>query len=524
MKKFIKYDIANIYILAFLEGVLVMSMELISTRLLTPIFGNTIYVLTSVLGVTMLSLLIGYFIGGVIVDKNKYMNYPIVFILIAIGFMLLFPITNSFFFNVIKKFNLVLGTIISTKILIAPPLILLGSTTPQLVQLLSENNKKAGTSSGNIYAISTLGGVLSTFISGLFLIPVFGVKKTILWTSVFCSIIPLLLLLVNNFKSKFLLFFGFLLTISTISLSLKIPNHFGSNSKLIYTSDGFLGKLDVLELPNKQRVLLNDGTSQSIVDTSLNISIMPYVHTLSTVASFIRPSKRNNVAIFGLAAGTLVTEMQNLNYQNIYAIDVDKRTYNIAKKFMNLSSKNLHFIVDDGRHFIANTNILFDAIIIDVSVSEQQPYHLYTKEAINEYKSKLTNGGLIIFNVIDLTDVDRSKIIKKLGDALTINGLSTYLLKDFYPTPDKMPNMMEAIAHERIIVATNDIYETKSNSLNEMNNCCKVNLFNQALKQNFLSIAFYKGSNSTEPFTDDCPEMEKLNYERVNILRTKFSQ
>ena len=60
----------NIFILAFVEGLLLMSVELLGSRFLTPYFGSTLYVITSILGITLLSLLTGYFIGSELVLRK----------------------------------------------------------------------------------------------------------------------------------------------------------------------------------------------------------------------------------------------------------------------------------------------------------------------------------------------------------------------------------------------------------------------------------------------------------------------
>ena len=64
-----------IYMFAFLEGALVMAIELLTAKMIAPYFGASLYVWGAVIGVTFTSLAIGYYLGGVLarqVSAKKY--------------------------------------------------------------------------------------------------------------------------------------------------------------------------------------------------------------------------------------------------------------------------------------------------------------------------------------------------------------------------------------------------------------------------------------------------------------------
>ncbi len=511
-----------IYILAFLEGIAVMAIELISARLLAPFFGGSLYVITAVLGITMFSLLIGYFLGGQIVAKNKHNKYALPFIIIASAILCLMPLISTPVLKMAVSLGLTLGAIFSVLVLIGLPLILLGAVSPQLVQQLSDHKIKAGTASGNIYSISTLGGVIGTFIVGLYAIPTLGIKLTAIIFGGICAILPLLLLLSKKQKKESFASLTFLTLSIVVGYSFDTTTKVPLGTEILYTSDGLLGKMEVVEVNSDYRSLVNNGMAQSMVETGTYKSLMTYTHVISTLSSLLPQNQRNNVAILGLAGGSLIKEMAELNFKKINAIDIDKRTQKVAEEYFRLDKSIYNFIEDDGRHFLMNTKDTFDLIIIDVSASEQQPYHLYTEEAFKLYHKKLSSNGFIILNIIDFVDVGKAKITEKIGDGMVSAGFKTVLLKDFYPMHMMDPNIMEYFAHEKIIMGAARDFENISLNLEDLNSCCRKNQYNLALKQNFSQMSFLKNQITNTPFKDDCPLMEKMNFERSNLLRTKF--
>ncbi|MFZ1497031.1 MAG: fused MFS/spermidine synthase, partial [Saprospiraceae bacterium] len=362
-----------IYALSFIEGMLVMSFELISTRLLAPYFGTSLYVITSVLGVTMLSLLIGYYLGGNLVKRNSK-NIEYIFLGIAACYLILLPIFAPTLLTTCLQFGLLTGVMLASILTISIPLILLGAVSPIFVQQLAEINEKAGTASGNIYAISTLGGVLSTFVIGLWFVPVWGIQKTAFITGLLASMVPIYMFLSKEIRGKFAILF-LLISCCIVNLSFTPASQYNLvGVKKLYSSQGILGQLEVFEeLNDKTRLLLNNGMLQTKANKENWISLMPYNHIISTVASYLPVDSRQNAALIGLAGGTLVDELKRLGYQNITVVDIDNRTNEVAKNYFGIQQDDYTFINDDGRHFIRTTKNSFDVIIVDVSLSEQQP-------------------------------------------------------------------------------------------------------------------------------------------------------
>lgn len=505
------------YLLAFIEGGLVLDIEIVVARLMAPYFGSSLYSITSVLGVTLMALLIGYYLGGNLVESKLTSNLPFLLVLIAAIFLIILPIITPSLLLACVGLGLIGGTVTSCLLLLGIPLILLGAVSPLIIQMVSEQSLKAGKASGNIYAISTLGGVISTFLLGLVAIPSIGVKmSSIIFGGVSCILVIVLAFIINK-NAKLLFILPFVFGFSFMSYSLE-NQKLGYSDKIIYKSDGILGRLDVFENNSITRTLSNNGTNQSSIIKSNGWSAMLYTHVVATVASMLTIDKRNSVALIGLAGGSMINELKNLGFHDITAIDIDQRTQFVSNNYFGVDKNAYTFIEDDGRHFFLDTDKMFDCIIIDVSASEQQPYHLYTKEAFELYRKHLNNEGFIIINVVDLVGLGKNIITDRIGDSLLEAGLNVRLVKEFYP-PEKFENTIAALTHEKIIIGCKGLPQELSTNRYEMNECCRKFAFNLLLKENFNDWTVEKWRLRDKGFRDDVPEMEKLNYERIRLIR-----
>ena len=84
------------YLTIFICGMSTMGIEISASRLLAPFFGASIFVWTNIIGIILISLSIGYFLGGKFADKHPTEKYFYYFSLIAGVLIGLIPIISSF--------------------------------------------------------------------------------------------------------------------------------------------------------------------------------------------------------------------------------------------------------------------------------------------------------------------------------------------------------------------------------------------------------------------------------------------
>lgn len=161
-----------IYILAFTGGFVIMSLELLGGRVLAPYFGNSIHVWGSIITVFMLSLSIGYLVGGRLsINEPSLKRFAILFLIAAI---FLYPLVYYseavmvFIFERIEDPRY--GSLLASGMLFALPTILLGMISPYSVRLLVKTTEESGHMAGRLYFVSTLGSALGTLATSFYLV------------------------------------------------------------------------------------------------------------------------------------------------------------------------------------------------------------------------------------------------------------------------------------------------------------------------------------------------------------------
>ena len=159
-----------------------MAIELLGGRILAPYFGSSIYVWGSIITVFMLSLSIGYLVGGRLsVNNPNLARYGAFFIVAAV--MLLPTIcfgeaTMEAVFKVVEDPRY--GSLLASTALFLLPTAVLGMIAPYSVRLLVQDRDHSGQTAGGLYFISTLGSALGTLATSFYLVLWFEVNHILL--------------------------------------------------------------------------------------------------------------------------------------------------------------------------------------------------------------------------------------------------------------------------------------------------------------------------------------------------------
>jgi len=187
-----KYPSSFWYLIAIsiIEGGAVMAVELLGAKLIAPSYGASLYVWATTLAVTMGGLTTGYLLGGVISEKYPHKLILHYIILASAIFVSIMPFTSSIIMSATLEMNIKLGIVISSLCFVFPPLVCFGMVSPLIIRLISREVKEVGNSVGTIYSISTLGGILTTFLFGFFFIPKMGLDFSTYVTALALFIFP----------------------------------------------------------------------------------------------------------------------------------------------------------------------------------------------------------------------------------------------------------------------------------------------------------------------------------------------
>lgn len=416
------------FVLAFVEGGAVMCIELCSAKILAPFFGTSIYVWASVLGITLAALTSGYYAGGKLSAKNNHSKIVAWLMLIGGVLLALAPIISSLILPITivftgqSQFYFLLGTIISLMCFLFLPLLCFGGISPLLIHILTSTSNQSGKNSGNVYAISTLGGIFSTFLVGFYLLPTFGIQTTLYTYGLLVVFVAVLLFL--NLKKIDVKIIGLVL-IAVFSLNFSV----GKTKGVIAESDGILGNIKVMDrqYPNGKiyRELMVNNISQTIMDiNNPNESLWNYVDVLMyNINSY---SKGKKALLLGMGGGTMYKQLINNSFE-VDVVEIDSRIEKLAKKYFFIDEK-VAVVIDDARHFIQTAQKTYDVIIYDLYHSETPPVHLMTKEAFAAIQTKLSTNGLLVVNFYGFITGSKGKAARSLYKTLKNTNFDVHLM------------------------------------------------------------------------------------------------
>ena len=167
---------------AVICGALVMVIEVMGSRVVGPFYGVSLFVWTSLISVTLISLSIGYAAGGYLSDRYSEPKYLYLIIIFAGIFTLMVPWLAGFVLKQSATLGLRLGAFVSTLLIFGPALFLLGCVSPYLVRIATSHLRNLGAIVGGLYALSTIGSTVGTVLTGFVLVAKLGVDHIFLVT------------------------------------------------------------------------------------------------------------------------------------------------------------------------------------------------------------------------------------------------------------------------------------------------------------------------------------------------------
>ena len=194
--------------IVFIAGAASLSVEFAASRLLAPYFGTSLFVWANLIGLILLYLTIGYYLGGQLADRYPrpavlYGLTAVAALLIALIPLIAYPIlTWAQLLFATNPLGVFYGSLVSVLILFALPMILLGAVSPFAIRLSIKQVVSSGRTAGQLYAISTLGSIFGTFFPVFVLIPDVGTNMTFITTALALFVASLLGLVVTRMKRK----------------------------------------------------------------------------------------------------------------------------------------------------------------------------------------------------------------------------------------------------------------------------------------------------------------------------------
>jgi spermidine synthase len=402
----------------FVCGALVMIYEIIGSRLLSPYIGASTYVWTSLIGVILAALSLGYWLGGKIADRKPDLAVLSLVIFLAGGLVSVTILLKDLILSFIAQasFGLEIKSILAAVLLFAPASVLLGFVTPYAVKLKISSLADSGETVGRLYALSTVGSITGTFLAGFFLIPFVGSVRTLYLVG--GTLIALSILLAPFALTR--LNIGVLMLFALGISASELNVYYLRQTKDLHDIDTQYSRVQIfntVELRSKRpiRAMATDPyfiQSGMFADSDeLAFEYAKYYHLIR----HFKPDFQNALMIGG--AGYTFPKDFLAKYPNakINVVEVDPQMTEIAKRFFRLEENpNLKITHQDGRIFLNHAaENEYDAVLMDAFGSLfSVPFQLTTLEAVEQLSRVTKDDGVVIFNLGAAIKGDSSRFLQ----------------------------------------------------------------------------------------------------------------
>jgi spermidine synthase len=487
--------------LVFVSGMSSLGVEFGASRLLAPYFGTSLYVWGVLIGLILIYLSAGYVIGGRLADK--YPHDEVLYQITAwaglwIGLIPLvsYPIllaSQQGFKDL--SVGLVAGTLLAVVLLFAAPVILLGCVSPFAIRLLLKDIETGGNTAGRVYALSTAGSILGTFLPVFWFIPTYGTRPTLVGFG-----LALVLISVAALWPRRRLYASFVIAVILAWILLPSGIKPPEVGKLLYEKESAYNYIQVVQDGTRTELILNEGQAiHSIYDSQSLITGGPWDYML--IANSFRPAqatelKPRNVAILGLAGGTAArqyTAAYGAQVQ-VTGVEIDPAILDVAHRYFHLGEQpNVHPVVADARYWLDTHSGKFDVIALDAYQQPYIPFHLTTREFFSGVRSHLSPGGAVVVNV------GRTTTDFRLVDAIASTMAAVYPNVFLVDVPDFSNTMVYGTTEPTTIA---DV----QHNLGLINEPLGRAVATSALSNGGLRVSPYHG----QVYTDDLAPVERL--------------
>src|ERR671916_719206 len=402
-------------VLVFVVGTGSLGAEIAAVRLLAPYFGASTVVWANTIGVVLVALSVGYWLGGRWADRRPHMRGLCLLALVAAGLLALVPFAADPLLDVAVdaldsiSAGAFLGSLFAVLVLVAVPVLLLGAVSPYAIRLAVSSVEEAGTVAGRLYALSTAGSLVGTLLSALLLIPLVGTRRTFL---IFALAIAIVAVLGLRPVRRYAVAPAAIAALIALPVGTLKANTEGEG-RVIHEAETEYQYARVVEYDDGTRTLeLNEGQAQHSVceaecepgrdgprdPRSVLTGDVWDGHLVLHFAGRNEPPRR--VAILGNAAGTTARAYEEFfPGTRVDGVEIDGELSEIGRDYFDMNNPRLHLYHEDARPFLRRIDADYDVISVDAYRQPYIPFYLTTVEFFETVKDRLLPGGVLVVNV-----------------------------------------------------------------------------------------------------------------------------
>lgn len=379
-----------------------MIFEIVGSRVLGPYLGTSIFIWTSLIGIILGSLSIGYWFGGRLADRKPSFSALAWIILLGAVFIGITTLVKEPFLRYLPRLisGLKWQSIAASLFLFAPASIFLGMVSPYAVRLKIKALQTSGSTVGQLYAISTVGSIAGTFAAGFYLIPAMGTTNILIAITILLALVSVSLFIPdkkagNSIPPIMLIFITCYFYYADHSVARSYIDEDTQYSRVwIYDAvDQATGK------PIKFMRINNESSSAMFPDS--DELVFPYTRYYR-LAEHFTPGFRSALILGGAAFSFPKYFLQKYPGATIDVVEIDPELTRMAQEHFRLKDDpGMKIFHEDARTFLNRCENKYDVIYGDAYKSLYTiPWHLTTIEAAERTYDMLNVGGCVLLNII----------------------------------------------------------------------------------------------------------------------------
>lgn len=403
-------------IIVFLSGAIGMGLELIAARVLSPYVGSSNVVWTSIIGIILASMSLGYWLGGKNADKDASIDKLSSILLYAAIFTSAIPILETI---VVKELagmisNLTIAAILCAIIVFSIPSFILAMISPFAVKIKSQEDDEIGSLSGRISSLSTIGSITGTFLMGFVLIPNIGVSNINIGVTL--TLVIMSILAREKRDKKYLYKTLMLVCIMLILILLGKWTFKIANQDILLDTDSQYSRIWVKQIATEKqtyKTLQVDTGLESYINAETGEMGAEYLKYYDLFEYFNKDAQ-STLLIGGAAYTYPIHYVDKYENKTIDVVEIDDKMTQIAvEQFgLNINEPRLKIYTQDGRSFFNYSENKYDTILIDAFKGVNAPFELTTYEALVNAKNMLNENGIVLTNIISSVEGKDSEFIK----------------------------------------------------------------------------------------------------------------
>ena len=432
-----------LFLTAFITGSVVMALEILGSRLLAPVFGNSLFVWGALIGVILAAMSSGYAFGGWISDRRPggqvlagllLGSGAWTFLIAWIGQALLFKVAGA-----IEDPRW--GPCLAAALLLAPPAFGLSGVLPAMLRLAVSDLEYLGRHTGRMIALSTVGSLAGTWGTAFFFLSWIGSHALIAWLGAIQAALGFWWLLKGAGVRSFTVLLcavliGALGTGAWFPVQmLKVP---------VYQEDSPYQQVRIRD-DDLFRYLVLDRTFHAVMwKAEPDTLFLPYSQLM--VASLALVSHPKRALVLGHGGGSFAKWLARYWPDlDLDVVEVDPVVVRMAEEYFSYHAPPRHHVyVRDARAFLNHTDTTYDLVWVDAFARHLVPFHLTTEEFFSELRRHLSPNGVLVVNLASSGtggDLVRAEaVVETMKRSFPM--IETYAVKGPWPSNSKAENLL----------------------------------------------------------------------------------